>query len=65
MFRPDLVSVFDAFAEETLRSRAWALNFAVDHQAMFFSSHFTGTSFTGTSVGRVTRRGPAFAWQFV
>ena len=60
MFRPDLVSLFDAFAEETLRLRAWALNFAVDHQAMFFNFHFTGTW-----AGRVTRRGSAFAWQFV
>jgi glyoxylase-like metal-dependent hydrolase (beta-lactamase superfamily II) len=52
-------SVYDAFPEAAEKSRLWALNFAADHEAPLFSTHFAGTS-----VGTVQRRGAGFRWQF-
>lgn len=55
--RPEWNSVFCEFQDDALRSRLWALNYAADHEATFFSSHFPGTS-----AGRVTRDEAGFVW---
>ena len=57
--RPDLISIFDADPEATLRSRQWALGYAADADATFFASHFPSTA-----AGRVVRDGNGFAWHF-
>ncbi len=57
--RPDLVSIFDADLEATLRSRHWVLSYAADADATFFASHFPSTA-----AGRVERDGDGFAWHF-
>jgi len=58
--RPDLMSVFDPVRERTLASRGWALDFAADHEAIFFSSHFPSTG-----AGRVSKKGKGWAWTYV
>ena len=40
VYEPDLLSVFDPKRYPTLTSRRWALDFAADHNAAMFSSHF-------------------------
>jgi glyoxylase-like metal-dependent hydrolase (beta-lactamase superfamily II) len=55
--RPEWNSVFCEFQEDARSSRLWALNYAADHRATFFSSHFPGTS-----VGVVERDGTGFVW---
>ncbi|MDM8359160.1 MBL fold metallo-hydrolase [Pandoraea communis] len=55
--KPDWNSVFCEFQDDARRSRDWALNFAADNHATFFSSHFPGTS-----VGVVERDGTGFNW---
>ncbi len=57
--RPHWNSLFDAFAEDSIRSRAWALAFAADNQAGVFSSHFPASG-----AGRVQRIQGGFAWRF-
>jgi glyoxylase-like metal-dependent hydrolase (beta-lactamase superfamily II) len=52
-------SVYDAFPEVAEKSRLWALNFAADHEAPLFSTHFAGTS-----VGTIQREGSGFRWRF-
>lgn len=52
-------SVYDAFPEAAQTSRLWALNYAADHAALLFSTHFAGTS-----VGNVRREGSGFRWHF-
>jgi glyoxylase-like metal-dependent hydrolase (beta-lactamase superfamily II) len=59
VFHPHLTSVFDADRAGTLRSREWALSFAADREAFFFSSHFPSTA-----VGYVRPAGRGFAWQY-
>lgn len=59
VFRPEWNSVFDAFPEAAQRSRAWALAFAVAHQATVFSSHFPASS-----AGSVERDESGFSWTF-
>ncbi|SBW79439.1 hypothetical protein PVE_R1G1552 [Pseudomonas veronii 1YdBTEX2] len=54
---PQWNSVFCEFAEEARSSRLWALNYAADHDALFFSSHFAGSS-----VGRIHRKDNRFTW---
>jgi glyoxylase-like metal-dependent hydrolase (beta-lactamase superfamily II) len=54
---PEWNSVFCEFQEEARLSRRWALDFAAQRQAHFFSSHFPGTS-----AGLVERKGEGFAW---
>jgi glyoxylase-like metal-dependent hydrolase (beta-lactamase superfamily II) len=41
------------------RSREWLLSYLADHNALYFSSHFAGTS-----AGRVTRQGDGYTWHF-
>ncbi|WP_133650310.1 MBL fold metallo-hydrolase [Paraburkholderia flava] len=55
--KPDWNSVYCEFQEDARRSRYWALNFAADNRATFFSSHFPGTS-----VGVVERDATGFKW---
>ncbi|MDA9406165.1 MBL fold metallo-hydrolase [Bradyrhizobium sp. CCBAU 45384] len=57
---PHLNSVFCADAEAAYASRMKILAFAADHRALYFSSHFPGSS-----VGKVTRSNCGFAWNFV
>lgn len=59
VFHPDLISIFDADRDRTLESRNWALSFAADREALFFSSHFPSTS-----AGRVRRVARGFTWVF-
>ncbi len=54
-----LTSRFCAQAEQAAAQRLWALNWAADHQAIWFSSHFAATS-----AGYVTRTQEGFAWHF-
>ncbi|WP_068084419.1 MBL fold metallo-hydrolase [Novosphingobium rosa] len=56
---PDLLSIFDAEREMTLRSRSWALDVAADEGAMLFSAHFPASS-----AGKVNRHGNGFSWSF-
>lgn len=56
---PHLLSIFDPDAETALTSRRWALDFAREHRAMLFSSHFAATS-----AGTVGRRGVDYTWDF-
>ncbi|MFC5475444.1 MBL fold metallo-hydrolase [Paraherbaspirillum soli] len=58
--RPEWNSRFDAFPEQARASRRWALDYAADNNAMFFSSHFPETS-----VGQVTRKDGGFEWRYV
>jgi glyoxylase-like metal-dependent hydrolase (beta-lactamase superfamily II) len=55
--KPEWNSVFCEFQDDARASRLWALNYAADHGATFFSSHFPGTS-----AGAVEREGAGFAW---
>ena len=59
-FHPEWLSILDAFPEDTLRSRHWALDFAAERDAVFFSSHFADSS-----AGKVSRHGKAYAWRFL
>jgi glyoxylase-like metal-dependent hydrolase (beta-lactamase superfamily II) len=54
---PEWNSVFCEFPDDARHSRLWALRFAAENHALFFSSHFPGTS-----VGVIERRGQEFAW---
>jgi len=56
---PNWNSIFDASAEDSIRSRAWALAFAADSQAEVFSSHFPASG-----AGRVVRTPNGFEWRF-
>lgn len=55
--QPGWNSVFCEFQDDARRSRLWALNFAADNRATFFSSHFPGTS-----AGVVERHDGGFVW---
>ncbi|KXU82235.1 MBL fold metallo-hydrolase [Paraburkholderia monticola] len=55
--KPEWNSVFCEFQDDARASRLWALNFAADHGATFFSSHFPGTS-----AGTVGRADGGFVW---
>ena len=59
VFRPEWNSVFCAASDVAQRSRAWALAFAADHQAIVFSSHFPASS-----AGSVERDESGFRWKF-
>jgi len=56
---PNWNSTFDASAEDSIRSRAWALAFAADNQAEVFSSHFPASG-----AGRIVRTRNGFEWRF-
>ena len=55
--RPAWNSVFCEFQDDARLSRKWALDYAADKEAMFFSSHFAGSS-----AGRIVREGDAYTW---
>lgn len=57
VLHPHWNSVYCEFPEEARASRRWALEFAADRRALFFSSHFPDTS-----AGRITRRDGGFTW---
>ncbi|MCG8155413.1 MBL fold metallo-hydrolase [Brenneria goodwinii] len=58
--QPHLASRFCADAKQAEIQRRWAMEWAADHQALCFSSHFASTS-----AGYVTRVGDGFEWRFV
>ena len=60
VIKPELMSLFDPAPERTLASRRWALDFAAERGAIWFSSHFPGSA-----TGRVERAGDGYAWRFV
>jgi len=60
VLHPEWNSTFDAFPEVAVQSRRWTLDFAAQREATFFSSHFAGSS-----VGKVTRHGETYAWNFL
>jgi glyoxylase-like metal-dependent hydrolase (beta-lactamase superfamily II) len=60
LYEPDLVSMFCEFPEGARRSRRWLACHAAEKNAVYFSSHFPFTS-----VGRITKTGENFAWEFV
>jgi glyoxylase-like metal-dependent hydrolase (beta-lactamase superfamily II) len=57
---PDLVSMFCEFPQGARRSRRWLARHAAERNALYFSSHFPSTS-----VGRITKTGENFGWEFV
>lgn len=59
VYCPEWNSVFCEFAEAARASRYWALEHAVEHDALYFSTHFTAPS-----AGRITRRADGYAWQY-
>ena len=59
-YEPDLVSIFCEFPEASRRSRRWLARHLVERDAVYFSSHFPFTS-----VGKVSRDGENFRWQFL
>lgn len=59
VFKPELMSVFDLYSDQTLRSRLWALDYAADQHAIWFSSHFPAPS-----AGRVSRVAEGYGWRF-
>ena len=56
---PDLSSSFSADPERGRISRLWALEYAAQNSALFFSSHCPDTS-----VGRIEQKGVQFSWRF-
>lgn len=59
VLKPELLSVFDLERDRALNSRRWALDFAADHHAIWFSSHFPSSS-----AGRVARARNGYSWSF-
>lgn len=60
VYRPEWNSCFCEFAEQARKSRLWALEYAADRNALYFSTHFANTS-----AGYVTRDGDGFSWRYV
>jgi glyoxylase-like metal-dependent hydrolase (beta-lactamase superfamily II) len=60
LYEPDLVSVFCEFPEGARRSRRRLALHSADKNAVYFSSHFPFTS-----VGRISKTGENFAWEFL
>jgi len=58
VLKPQMLSIFDPGPDKTLASRRWALDFAADQDAIWFSSHFPGSS-----AGRVMRARNAYSWR--
>jgi len=59
VYETGLHSCFCEFPEAALRSRQWGLEHAAEHNALYFSTHFGGSS-----AGRISRKGDRFEWQF-
>jgi glyoxylase-like metal-dependent hydrolase (beta-lactamase superfamily II) len=60
IYQPDLVSMFCEFPEAARASRQWMLDHAVKSGAIYFSSHFPGTS-----AGRITGDRGQYKWHSV
>jgi glyoxylase-like metal-dependent hydrolase (beta-lactamase superfamily II) len=58
--RPDWNSVYCEFPEAARRSRQWAMSHAAETRSLVFTTHFAESS-----VGRISRNGDGFSWQFV
>jgi glyoxylase-like metal-dependent hydrolase (beta-lactamase superfamily II) len=58
VYQPGWSSIFCESSEDAQKSRMWALQFAADNDALFFSSHFAESS-----AGRI-RCGGGYNWQF-
>ncbi|MBB4216838.1 MBL fold metallo-hydrolase [Rhizobium anhuiense] len=58
--RPDLNTVFCEFLDQAAQSRRRVLELAADNRAIYFSTHFPGSS-----AGYVTRDGEKFRWSYV
>lgn len=56
---PKLNSMFCEFPEAATQARRWALDYAADHDATVFTTHFADSS-----VGRVSRSDDGFDWRF-
>jgi glyoxylase-like metal-dependent hydrolase (beta-lactamase superfamily II) len=59
VYRPDLNTVFCEFQDDAKRSRALALDQAADAGALYFATHFPGSS-----VGQVRRENGGFTWTY-
>jgi glyoxylase-like metal-dependent hydrolase (beta-lactamase superfamily II) len=59
VYRPEWNSIYCEEAEKARDSRRWVLEYLADRHALYFSSHFAGTS-----AGRVARTGTGFRWKF-
>jgi glyoxylase-like metal-dependent hydrolase (beta-lactamase superfamily II) len=57
--RPDVNSVFCEFLDDAVASRHKVLEFVADNDALYFGTHFPGTS-----AGRVARTGAGFSWKY-
>jgi glyoxylase-like metal-dependent hydrolase (beta-lactamase superfamily II) len=57
---PELVSIFCEFPDAARRSRVRLLEHLAETRALYFSSHFTGSS-----MGRVERKGANYRWAFL
>ena len=57
---PELVSMFCEFPSAARQSRVWLLEHLVETRALYFSSHFTGSS-----AGHVVREGADYRWAFL
>nr|WP_231105780.1 MBL fold metallo-hydrolase [Novacetimonas hansenii] len=57
---PEWSAVFDAAPQTAIISRKWALNYAVEHDAAVFTSHFSMTS-----AGKVMTSGQNMNWSFL
>lgn len=56
---PELNSMFCEFPEAAIKARHWALEYATDHGATVFTTHFADTS-----AGHVTRTANGFDWSY-
>jgi glyoxylase-like metal-dependent hydrolase (beta-lactamase superfamily II) len=60
LLRPDWNSCFCGSDHGARRSREWALQFVAEHNALYFSSHFAGTSVVARAA-----EGAGESWSFV
>ncbi|HET9373501.1 MAG TPA: hypothetical protein VFO40_00905 [Chthoniobacterales bacterium] len=60
LYQPDLVSMFCEFPEAARASRMNVLDYVVGKNALYFSSHFPGSS-----AGKITRDHFTFRWEFL
>ena len=57
---PELNSIFDAFTDQARSSRLWGVEYASEHHATVFSSHFPQSS-----AGRVVSSGENYKWFYI
>jgi glyoxylase-like metal-dependent hydrolase (beta-lactamase superfamily II) len=60
IYQPELTSMFCEFPAASLLSRRQLLDRAAESGAIYFSSHFSGTS-----AGRIKRRGSNYEWRYL